>query len=126
MRNCVLGRGFLIWRCILAKLGRFPGPWGPAGQPPNRSQPSLCFNADLTYRRVDPDAFRIPFDGVEVGSVAKRHHHVRQLERWHWSVGILLLADHGGRAPEGTADAFTHALAAFKAASTAWHVALPR
>ena len=69
----------------------------------------------------DPPAYRISFDGVEVGSIAKRTHHIKLEELWHWGVDTMPLMDHSGRPPCGDAESFPAALQAFKAAFVEWH-----
>ena len=68
----------------------------------------------LTYRLASPDSYRIKFDGIEIGSVAKRWQHVQHYEYWHWGVRIMPLMDHGGRPPSGNADSFLR-----------WHAGMP-
>jgi hypothetical protein len=53
----------------------------------------------LTYRQASPDGYRIKFDGVEIGSIARRHQHVQNRDIWHWGVDAMPLMDHGGRPP---------------------------
>jgi hypothetical protein len=78
----------------------------------------------LSYRPAAPECYRVKFDGIEVGSVAKRHHHIEHRDYWHWGVDTMPLMSHGGRAPDGDVESFEAALAAFKAAFTAWHAGL--
>ena len=78
----------------------------------------------LTYRLVAPDAYRISFDGIEVGSIAKRTHHIKLEEHWHWGVDTMPLMDHGGRTPSGDVWSFEAGLTAFKEAFTKWHADL--
>jgi hypothetical protein len=77
----------------------------------------------LSYRvaNADPPGYRIKFDGVEVGSISRRHQHVENRNYWRWGVDVMPLMDHGGRPPDGDAESFPEALAAFKAAFAACH-----
>jgi hypothetical protein len=64
------------------------------------SEPELAgtcmIEGQLIARRVndDPPGYRISFDGVEVGSIAKRTHHVQLNDSWH-----CCDATHGSRRP---------------------------
>jgi hypothetical protein len=75
----------------------------------------------LTYRAVAPDAYRISFDGVEVGSIAMRTDHVQQHDFWRWAVDALPLKYHGGSPPAGDAESFPAAMDVFKTGFTKWH-----
>jgi hypothetical protein len=77
----------------------------------------------LSYRLVNPEslAYRVAFDGIDVGSIARRYQHIEHSFCWHWGVDTMPLMDHGGRPPSSDADTFEEALIAFKAAFTTWH-----
>jgi hypothetical protein len=81
----------------------------------------------LIARKVndDPPAYRISFDGVEDGSIAKRTQHVQLNDYWHWGVATMPLMDHGGHPPSGDAWSLEAAMNAFKEAFTKWHAELP-
>lgn len=80
----------------------------------------------LTYRSVNPDAFRVSFDGHR-RRLDLEAHGSRQAtgSLAPWGVDTMPLMDRGGRGPSGDADTFEIALAAFKAAFTKWPAALP-
>ena len=77
----------------------------------------------------DPIIYRVSFDGVEIGSISLQQRHVHPIKTyWHWGIGILPLADHGGRPPEGDIEppgGFEDALKAFKEAFTQWREGIP-
>jgi hypothetical protein len=80
----------------------------------------------LSYRLVDPVGlgYRVKFDGIDVGSIARRYQHIDHCYCWHWGVDTMPLMSHGGRPPSGDVETFEDALLAFKAAFAAWHAGL--
>ena len=76
----------------------------------------------LVHRLVnrDPPGYRVSFDGVEVGSIAKRPHHIQLHDYWHWGVDTMKLIAHGGRPPTFEAALGDFKLAV-KLAVTHWH-----
>jgi hypothetical protein len=49
----------------------------------------------FTYRQASTDGYRIKFDGVEIGSVAKRISHMGGREYWRWVVDAVPLMEQG-------------------------------
>lgn len=76
----------------------------------------------LTHRKMngDPPAYRVLFDGVEIGSIGRRTNHITNTDYWHWGVDVMPLMDHGGRPPSGDAASFEIGLHDFKLAFTHW------
>ena len=73
---------------------------------------------NLTYRQISesPPIYRVSTDGVEIGSVSLWSR--RGGEEWHWGVDVMPLLARP--TPNGNADSFDDALAAFKSAFTTW------
>ena len=42
----------------------------------------------FTLRRTndDPPYYRVKYDGVEIGSISKKHHHVEHRDFWSWGI----------------------------------------
>jgi hypothetical protein len=51
-----------------------------------------------SYRLANthPPGYRIKFDGVEVGSISGRHHHVDNRYYWRWGVDVMPLMTTAG------------------------------
>jgi hypothetical protein len=45
----------------------------------------------LTLRRTndDPPSYRVKYDGVEVGSISKKNHHVEHRDFWAWEIDTM-------------------------------------
>jgi hypothetical protein len=82
---------------------------------------------NLTLRRAndDPPSYRVKCDGVEIGSISKRHHHVEHREFWSWGIDTTPMMNHGGRPPTGEARNFEQAKRLFQEAFEKWKEALP-
>ena len=76
----------------------------------------------LFLRRANesPPAYRVKYDGVEVGSISETSSHVTKLTFWQWGVDTMPLMDHGGRPPSGQALTLAAAQAAFRHAFFVW------
>ncbi|ABE64618.1 hypothetical protein Nham_3933 [Nitrobacter hamburgensis X14] len=85
-----------------------------AGIPPN-----------LRRTNNDPPSFRVKYDGVEIGSISKRHHHVEHRDFWSWGIDTMPLMSHGGGPPAGEARSFDQARKLFKEAFEKWKTSLP-
>lgn len=81
----------------------------------------------LTLRRTndDPPSYRVKYDGVEIGSISKRYHHVEHRDFWQWGIDTMPVMDHGGRPPMGEARSFEQAKAAFRKGFDEWRTRLP-
>jgi hypothetical protein len=81
----------------------------------------------LTLRRAndDPPSYRVKFDGVEIGSISKQHHHVEHRDFWSWGIDTMPAMSHGGRPPMGEAASFELAKTAFRDAFEKWKATLP-
>ena len=57
----------------------------------------------FTLRRTndDPPYYRVKYDGVEIGSISKKHHHVEHRDFWSWGIDNMPMMSHGGRPPCG-------------------------
>ena len=51
----------------------------------------------LFLRRANesPPAYRVKYDGVEIGSISETSSHVTNLTFWQWGVDTMPLMDHG-------------------------------
>jgi hypothetical protein len=63
----------------------------------------------LRLANEDPPSFRVKYDGVEIGSISKQHHHVEHRDFWSWGIDTMPLMSHGGRPPTGEARSFAQA-----------------
>ena len=72
----------------------------------------------LTLRRTndDPPSYRVKYDGVEIGSISKQHHHVEHRDFWSWDIDNMPMMNHGGRPPCGEARNFDQAKKLFREA----------
>jgi hypothetical protein len=59
-------------------------------------------NRQLYLRRTNqnPPAYRVLYDGVEVGSISETRGHVTRITFWQWGIDTMPLMDHGGRATQ--------------------------
>lgn len=75
---------------------------------------------ELVPRRSsdDPPAYRIEFDGVEVGSISERMNHVHHRTYWAWGIDTMPL--FGGGEPMGEAEDLSAAKAAFREGFFRW------
>jgi hypothetical protein len=80
----------------------------------------------FTLRRSndDPPSFRVKYDGVEIGSISKRHH-IEHRDFWSWDIDTMPLMNHRGRAPTGEAKSFEQAKRLFREAFEKWRSGLP-
>jgi hypothetical protein len=100
-----------------ASAGHFLICTSSAGIPPN-----------LRRTNNDPPSFRVKYDGVEIGSISKRHHHVEHRDFRSWGIDTMPLMSHGGRPPAGEARearSFDQAKKLFKEAFEKWKTSLP-
>jgi hypothetical protein len=81
----------------------------------------------LTLRRsnYDPPSYRVKCDGVEVGSISKKNHHVEHRDFWSWGIDTMPLMSHGGWPPSGEARSFDQAKKLFREAFEEWRGRLP-
>ncbi|HEU4805516.1 MAG TPA: hypothetical protein VFS91_06885 [Nitrobacter sp.] len=81
----------------------------------------------LTLRRAndDPPSYRVKYDGVEIGSISNRHHHVEHRDFWSWGIDTMPMMSHGGRPPRGEARSFEQAKKLFREAFEKWKAGLP-
>ncbi len=79
----------------------------------------------LTLRRAndDPPSYRVKYDGVEIGSISKRNHHVEHREFWAWELDTMPVMSHGGRPPCGEARNFDQAKKLFRETFEKWKMA---
>jgi hypothetical protein len=82
---------------------------------------------NLSLRRAndDPLSYRVKYDGVEIGSISKKHHHVEHRDFWSWGIDTIPLMRHGGRPPRGEARSFERAKKLFRQAFEEWKAGLP-
>ena len=83
----------------------------------------------LTLRKVtihphERNAYRVVYDGIEIGSISLQNQHVVKIERWVWAVDTMPAMDHGGKVPRGEAQSLQQATAAFREAFTAWRAGI--
>lgn len=81
----------------------------------------------FTLRKAneDPPSYRVKYDGVEIGSISKQHHHVEHRDFWSWGIDAMPLMNHGGRPPYGEACNFDPAKKLFQQALEEWRSRLP-
>lgn len=81
----------------------------------------------LTLRKAndDPPSYRVKFDGVEIGSISERSHHVEHRDFWLWAIDTMPMMSHGGRPPYGEACNFDQAKRLFREAFEKWKDGLP-
>jgi hypothetical protein len=81
----------------------------------------------LTLRRTndDPPSYRVKYDGVEIGSISKQHHHVEHRDFWSWDIDNMPMMSHAGRPPCGEARNFDQAKKLFREAFEEWRGRLP-
>ncbi len=81
----------------------------------------------LTLRRTndDPPSYRVKYDGVEIGSISKQHHHVEHRDFWSWAIDNMPMMSHGGRPPCGEARNFDQAKKLFRESFEKWKDELP-
>ena len=81
----------------------------------------------LTLRRTndDPPSYRVKYDGVEIGSISKRNHHVEHRDFWSWGIDNMPMMSHGGRPPCGEARNFDQVKKLFQEAFEKWKDGLP-
>jgi hypothetical protein len=81
----------------------------------------------LALRRAndDPPSYRMKYDGVEIGSISKRHHRAEHRDYWAWNIDAMPMMSHGGRPPSGEASNFEQAKTLFQHAFDKWRDGLP-
>lgn len=72
-----------------------------------------------------PPSYRVKFDGVEIGSISKQHHHVDHRDFWAGEIDNMPMMSHGGRPPYGEARNFDQAKKLFREALEEWKGRLP-